>query len=263
MSAGGAGPLVQYWHEAEPPGDVAELVAGFGRLNPDLDHRVYDRKRAAELIGERFGGRELAAFRACRVPAMQADYFRYCAIHALGGVYADVDFRCRAPLRPLLARTTGGTLFGRPELPPRWRRPELEWRERCGPYRVIANSIFAFPAPGHPLPGLALALASAAIERRIEGEIWLVTGPAIFTSLYLLNELGSLDALERYLAGGALAPLAPLLRELVDAERVAAAFAGVETASMATAHEYVEDERRLSYKQGEGDWANIGPGVYG
>ncbi|HSN78450.1 MAG TPA: DNA topoisomerase, partial [Anaerolineae bacterium] len=36
----------------------------------------------------------------CAIPAMQADYFRYCAALADGGVWADVDLRCQRALRP-------------------------------------------------------------------------------------------------------------------------------------------------------------------
>lgn len=255
--------IVQYWHDGKPPEEVAELIAGLRRLNPDIEHRLFDERAAAELIGERYGERELAAFRACAVPAMQADYFRYCAVHALGGVYADVDLRCLGSLRPLLEGPSAGTLFGRPELPPRWRLPELEWRERRGPYRAVINSLFAFPAPRHPLPGLAAAIATAAIERRLAGDVWLVTGPAIFTSLYLLREVGSLAALDRYLAGGALAPLSPVLRAAIGDERaVERAVAGVAVRPIAEAHEHVADERELAYKRSGGDWAGREAEIY-
>jgi Glycosyltransferase sugar-binding region containing DXD motif len=255
--------IVQYWDSEEIPTEVAALMATFAEHNPELPRRVFDEHAAAALIGERFGERFLAAFRACSVPAMQADYFRYCAVHALGGVYVDADLRCVGPLRPLLAHPASGTLFGRPELPRRWRTPAFEWGERVGAYRVVVNSLFAFPAPGHPLLELAIEVATANVERRVDGEVWLVTGPAIFTSLYLLHELGSFDAFGAYVQGGALAAIAPILEAAIgDQRRVVEAFRGVRLPPAGEAAGMVGDERELHYKAGERHWLNVESGIY-
>jgi hypothetical protein len=256
--------VIQYWDREAIPDYVAELMAGFERLNPDLRHLVFDELSAEELIGERFGARQAAAFRACAVPAMQADYFRYCALHALGGVYADSDFRCVAPLQPLLEGPASGALFGRPELPARWRTPAFEWRERVGPYRVVMNSFFAFPSPGHPLLELAVEIATANVENRVAEDVALVTGPAIFTSLYLLRELGSFEAFVEYCEGGVLAPCAHLLCETVgEHERVVRAFDGVELKSEIESRAWVGDSGdRLPYKDTEDHWLNVTSSIY-
>ena len=256
--------IVQYWDSEVIPDDVAGLLASFDELNPDVPHLVFDERKAAALIGERFGGRHADAFRACAVPAMQADYFRYCAVYALGGVYADADFRCRASLRPLLGDPGGGTLFGRPELPARWRVPEFEWRERVGPYRVAMNSFFAFPSPGHPLLELAIEIATANVERRIAEDVALVTGPAIFTSLYLLRELGSFDAFVAYAEGGVLASSSRLLCETVgDHARVLRALAGVRMPPEEESRTWVgAPETPLPYKETEDHWVNVTTSIY-
>ncbi len=259
-----AGPIVQFWDSAEAPEDVAAAMATFAQVNPGLPHRVFDERGAVELIGERFGERELAAFRACAVPAMQADYFRYCAIHALGGVYVDADFRCVLPLDPLLRGPQDGTLFGRRELPARWRAPELEWRERVGPYRVVMNSFFAFPTPGHPLLELAIEIATANVEARIDEDVALVTGPAVFTSLYLLNELGSFDAFLAYAEGGTLEPSARHVCETVgDHRRVAHALANVDMPEEEESRVFVRaPESPLAYKETEAHWVNVTTSIF-
>lgn len=256
--------IVQYWDSEDVPPEVAALLAGFAEMNPDLPHFVFSHRRAGELIAERFGRRHAEAFAACAVPAMQADYFRYCAVHALGGVYVDADFRCLAPLAGLLEGSRTGTLFGRPELPPRWRTPAFEWRERVGPYRVVMNSFFAFPTPGHPLLELAIEIATANIEARIAEDVALVTGPAIFTSLYLLRELGSFDAYDAYAEGGALENAAGLLRETIgDYERVPRAFAGVELPAEIESRSWVgSPETPLPYKDTEDHWVNVTASIY-
>jgi hypothetical protein len=256
--------IVQYWDSEEIPDYVADLLAGFGQADPEMSHLVFSRRKADELIATRFGERELGAFRACAVPAMQADYFRYCAIHALGGAYADADFRCLASLRPLLSGPPGGTLFGRAELPQRWRTPEFEWRERVGPYRVVMNSLFAFPSPGHPLLELAIEVATANIESRVAENVAVVTGPAVFTSLYLLRELGSFDAYVAYAAGGVLEPSAAVLCETVgEHDRLADAFAGVSIAPETATRAWVAgSDTPLPYKSTEAHWVNTRSSIY-
>lgn len=256
--------IVQYWDSEPIPDYIEELLASFDELNPGLPHRVFAEREASELIAERYGARQAAAFAACRLPAMQADYFRYCAVHALGGVYVDVDFRCASPLRPLLEDAPGGTLFGRHELPPRWRTPAFEWRERVGPYRAVMNSFFAFPSPGHPLLELAIEIATANVEQRVAEDVALVTGPAVFTSLYLLRELGSFDAFLAYAEGGVLAGSAQLLCETIgDHLRVVRAFDGVEIVPEEESRTLVEGAGAgLPYKQGEDHWVNTTGSIY-
>lgn len=262
-SAGTEPVIVQYWDSEEIPDYIGVLLASFEERNPDLPHLVFGERAARELIGERYGERHAAAFAACRPPAMQADYFRYCAIHALGGIYADVDFRCVASLRQLAGAGTG-TLFGRRELPPRWRTPAFEWRERVGPYRAVMNSFFAFPSPGHPLLELAIEVATANVERRIAEDVALVTGPAVFTSLYLLRELGSFDAFVEYAEGGVLAGSAALVCETIgDYGRVPRAFEGVDVIPEEEARALVEGAAAgLPYKQDERNWLKASASIY-
>lgn len=169
-----AHPLIQYWHEEQPPDEIEELLAQAQGHNPAMDHLVFDQASAAELIVAHHGARELAAFRACAVPAMQADYFRYCAVHALGGVYCDADISCSGPFTPLLE--------GRGRL-----------LEGSGGLGVIANHLFGFRQPGHPLLGLAIEIATIGIESRFCERVTFVTGPLIFTALGLIHRLGSLE----------------------------------------------------------------------
>lgn len=166
---------MQYWHSAEAPADVAELVATFRDQNPDLRHQLFSEATAEAFIDEHLGPRELAAFRACAVPAMQADYFRCCALHVLGGLYVDVDYRCLAPLSPLIEATDGGMMLDSSSSP-------------------VNNSILLFRKPDHPLLKLAIDVATINIERRFPASVHVVTGPWIFVCLLELHRLGSFAA---------------------------------------------------------------------
>ena len=210
--------LIHYWHDADRPERIAETLAGFKRHNPDLEQLEFDEDSAERFIAAHYGAREVSAFRACAVPAMQADYFRYCAIHTLGGVYADANFRCAGSVRPQIEGSRTGTLFGRQDPVPDWLAAEFRWPYPVGHFRAVVNSMFGFRASGHPLLELAIRVATANTERRVaDGPVgvWLTTGPGIFTSAYLLRELGSFDAFLEYAAGSILEPSANLFCETV------------------------------------------------
>lgn len=223
------GAIVQYWHEAQPPGRICRGFESFRERNPNLPHFVFDETAAEAFIAENFSSREVAAFRACAVPAMQSDFFRYCAVYALGGLYADADLRCVADLRPLI-RGEEGTLFGRAEPLPRF-DDAIALPYVVGPYLAVGNSPFAFRKPRHPLLELAIEVATANVENQVaDGApgVWLATGPGIFTSMYLLDRLGSIDAFIDYTSGSGLEPSARLFCEVAGShDKVAAALSAV------------------------------------
>lgn len=167
-------PLIQYWHSESVPEDVSELFALFEQFNPDMCHMVFHERTAKDLIEAHFSLRQRAAFEACAVPAMQADFFRYCAVYALGGVYCDADARCSGSLTPLL-RTEGAMFQYGP-----------------APERII-NDLFAFARPGHPLLRMAIDIATSGIETRFSQRIGIVTGPYVFTILWQTFLHGSVD----------------------------------------------------------------------
>jgi len=194
-------------------------MKSFARLNPGIRHVVFDRSRAQEFIAEHFSAREVEAFRACAMPTSQADYLRYCAAFVMGGLGIDADVRCVGRLDSLFSRSERGTVFGqRDPSPPRIARL-AGWSRRIGPYETLINGIFVFARTGDPLLKLAIEYATANIESRVaEGPagVWLTTGPGIFTSVYLLRELGSVDAYLRHVANTVLEPAAEVFCALID-----------------------------------------------
>ena len=153
---------------------MAALIASQVAANPDLVHRLFDHPAAADFIARRVGERAARAFAECAVPAMQADFFRYCALLADGGFWVDADTRGVAPLSGLLPDGAQGVVFER------------------GNHNVI-NGCIGFRAPGHPLAALLLEIAIEGIERRISNSVWVTTGPGILTYLLLLTRLDAHD----------------------------------------------------------------------
>ena len=166
---GGAGPacaaiprrIMQYWDEASPPDDVARLMQGWAALHPGFAHVVYDDAAARDWLA-RYAAPEVGlAYRRAREPAARCDIFRLAVLQAEGGIYADADDRCVAPF------DLDGVGF-------------LGYQEE---YATLGNNILAC-VPGHPVIGLALGWAVAAVNRGDSDILWLRTGPGLLTRAF-------------------------------------------------------------------------------
>ena len=155
--------LFQYWDTKEPPEDVAQWLRDFGRHNPDLDQLVFHADTAAEFISDHYGPRELAAFRACAVPAMQADLVRLCALDVFGGVYIDADHQSLQPLSSLIADIPGSLVF--------------EW------LGLLNNAVLMFRTPRDPFIRACLDLAVDNVEERRFTSAFTATGPGVFNAV--------------------------------------------------------------------------------
>lgn len=237
-------PLFQYWHDPVVPDYVQQLLAVFRERNPDLRQLVFSEPAAAEFIAEHYGAREVEAFGACAIPAMQADYFRYCAVLATGGVFSDVDFDCIGRLGPLVPVAGDGRLFGRP----------------TGP---VINGLFAFGAPGHDFLRLALEIATANIERRLCNRVYYTTGPPIFGTIYKLHRLGSFDALLERCEPFQLEFTRAYCEVIGDVDRVSSAMRGITVLPEAEFRALVRSpDRPLPYKQGGTHWTKLDQEIF-
>lgn len=258
--------ICQYWDSEEIPAYLDGPLASFRDLNPDFHHRVFSEAAAKRFIADRFGGRRADAFRACAIPSMQSDYLRYCAVLAYGGVYADVDYRCTGPLRPLLERCEGGEIFLGPTT------HELNGRST----QRVWSGLFAFKQPGHPFLELALEIATANVEARIperawpagdnirEG-VWLTVGPGVFTLMRFIHDWGSFDAFIDSIGGSPAEPFGELYCEVIGEHgRLVEAFEDVRVSSYDDIWKWVEDVPRaeLPYKDTERHWHNFKASIF-
>jgi tetratricopeptide (TPR) repeat protein len=155
--------IVQFW-DRDPPEDVRELMASWQALN--LGHRWsgFDDDAAKTFIESEFGADILAAYRRSAIPAQKADLFRLAFLAARGGIYADADDRCLAPLDG-------------------WIDPAATLVVHQENYGSIGNNFVAV-TPEHPVILRALELGAAAINRGDTDLIWLSTGPGLLTRAF-------------------------------------------------------------------------------
>ena len=171
--------LFQYWDSPVPPREVAGWMAHMGANNPEFTHAVFDEARARAFIAAHYGSREVAAFDACAVPAMQADYFRLCALESSGGLYVDADTQSLEPVAPLVARAPGGfvyTFLGN-----------------------LNNAIAFFPSAHSPFLRACLALATDNIETRRFSSVFTTTGPGVFDAVRAVLAPETFEATIAYL----------------------------------------------------------------
>jgi hypothetical protein len=155
--------LFQYWNDGAPPDDVMPWIERLRVLNPQFDHVLLDEAAGRDLIGERFGPRELAAFKACAVPAMQADYLRLCLMEAVGGLYCDVDLEPLQPLEGLISHAAVG-------LTPRF-------------LAFTCNDLLMFRQPGNLYNRACLTLATDNLLHRRGANVLMATGPGVFNAV--------------------------------------------------------------------------------
>lgn len=145
------------------PNEIDELMCTW-RSASDFNHRLYDVEMAKSYIEKNIGARAHAAFLQCAVPAMQADFFRYCALYHEGGVYVDADTESSGDLSSLIAKEDRGLLMRR--------------------QTRIANDFLFFRHPNDPVLKQVIEQAILNIRGRISNNVWLVTGPGIMTHMY-------------------------------------------------------------------------------
>ena len=155
--------LFQFWDTKEIPREIEQLMHTWDAV-PGFDHRIYDTAMAESYIAAHIGSRAHTAFLKCAVPAMQADFFRYCALYQEGGVYIDADTERTGDLAGFIADEKRGELMKR--------------------QNRVANDFLFFRTPGDPLLNKVIERAILNIEDRISNNVWLVTGPGIMTHMY-------------------------------------------------------------------------------
>ncbi len=137
---------------------MAGWIEGFRVGNPEMKHRLYNRDSASRFIGKHIGERQRRAFDQIAVPAMQSDYFRACALLAKGGAYVDADSVSGQPLRTLFSRAPYALM--------------MTWSDH------FQTGLMMFRARHDPLIAAWLEHITCNVERRVETNISLLTGPA-------------------------------------------------------------------------------------
>lgn len=151
--------MVGYWNTVDWPEDIRAINKSWRTYGPE-NIIVYHFESAVRFIDEFYGARELDAFKACAIPAMQSDLFRVLEIYKNGGFYMDLGIELlRSPLE-----------FMSPE------REIILYRRWHG---RIVNNIFS-AKPYNPILSMIKEKILNNIEARVANDVWHVTGPKVW-----------------------------------------------------------------------------------
>lgn len=160
----------QTWHSSDVPPEKGD-PASWRRLNPGWDYRFWDDADLLAFMRAEFPDL-VAMFRGYPRAVQRADLARYCLLSRFGGVYADIDTRCMAPLEAL-AGDSRVILCEEP--------PGHHWHaSRRGLPKLWFNGTMASP-PGHPFWEAVIGLCRLMYPRR-EGDVLESTGPLLLSA---------------------------------------------------------------------------------
>lgn len=83
---------------SELPEYALAAVGSWKSMNPSWEHRYMDDEAAAEFVLAEYGEEWHRIFTGCPIGVMKADLWRYLVVYRHGGVYADLDTVCKAPI---------------------------------------------------------------------------------------------------------------------------------------------------------------------
>jgi tetratricopeptide (TPR) repeat protein len=156
--------IMQYWDRDGPPADVQTLMRTWQEWHPDHACHLFDDAAARTFLAETYRSDVLAAYRRAKQPAQKADIFRLAWLFAHGGLYADCDDRCHAPLATIIPPHATLALY----------------QEDLG---TLGNNFIA-AVPQHKVIGRALDEAVASVAFGDGDMLWLGTGPGLLSRAF-------------------------------------------------------------------------------
>lgn len=163
----------QTWRTDRLPERFAPYAESWSKFNPDWRQILWTDRMLLEFVETNYPDL-FDIFCGYRTGVMRADAARYMLLHAFGGVYADVDVECVAPLASL-EQEDRVVLCHEP--PAQWARFAPS---RGHPYTLF-NGVMAGPS-GH---ALWRHLIDRLPETRYASNILDATGPCLLTGVYL------------------------------------------------------------------------------
>jgi hypothetical protein len=148
----------QTWRTGELPGGAERLRLQHIRRHPSHEFRLVSDAEMESWMRENFASTPtLEAFEQLnpRLGAMRADFWRYCVLYRLGGIYLDLDARLVRPLhqwvgaQPILS--TEGNDWGkfRGYCEKIWGKENTPERMVGGGNKAFLQWAMVFPTPGH------------------------------------------------------------------------------------------------------------------
>jgi alpha 1,6-mannosyltransferase len=171
----------------------ARQRATWKRHHPDFEYLFFDDAACLRLMEQHFPSL-VPTYHRLPLPVQKADFFRYAAIYQGGGIYADVDTVCLAPVSSYLDME-GSNLVAGVEMSPEDFRGNLQQyaSDYCLPFQLVQWA-FAAP-PRHPVLGRLLQRIQFLVAQCSDAQLARystllrftleLTGPILFTQVVM------------------------------------------------------------------------------
>jgi hypothetical protein len=162
----------QTWKTDDVPPEWQRCVASWRQLHPDWEYRLWTDAGSRAFVREQYSY-FLPTYDAYPYNIQRADAIRYLALHAFGGLYADLDYECLRPFDPLLEGRS--FVIGL--------EPDGHARG-FGETRLLSNALLA-AAPRHPFLETVLDHLRGAPPGAITHlDVLRSTGPIMLNAVY-------------------------------------------------------------------------------
>ncbi len=155
--------IVQYWNTKNIPDDIQVLMKTWREKNPEFEYILFDRDSAIVFLDENYDKEITALFKSANLPAMQSDIFRVAYCLRMGGVYVDAATTCIKSIDKMLDVESELILM-------------RKWNDH------VWNGFIACRANSMVLKRIFDTIIENMKNKNIQN-IWLATGPGIFTAL--------------------------------------------------------------------------------
>lgn len=130
--------------------------------HPQFDYQFFNDEDCEKFIRDKFP-RLWSTYSKLPLVVQKADLFRYAAIYHGGGIYADVDTQCLAPVNSYVDLSRPNLVVGVEMNIADWTKTvEQHTKSYCSPVQWL-QWVFAAP-PGHPGLGMVLRRIQLAVD---------------------------------------------------------------------------------------------------
>jgi len=155
--------IYQTWKTKNLHPNVQQVRNQIQQLNPDYTMHLYDDDDMLLFLRENYAPNVITAFQMLAVGAAKADLWRYCILHAHGGVYLDIDAKITDSLDTLINHGNRGIIT------------------REGNPGIFCQWIMLFE-PRHPFLYMMIENCVKNILNKTTHNIMYLTGPILFTN---------------------------------------------------------------------------------
>jgi len=148
------------------PVEMKKSMQHLIEMNPEYEYKYFDNNDVLVYLKENFPERIVAAYNKLKPGAYKADFFRYCILYEIGGVYID---------SPMLAKAALSSLI----------KPEDEFISPEDNFTGAIYNAFICCVPKHPIIKQCIEKSLKNIENEFYGSGPLViTGPELFSEAF-------------------------------------------------------------------------------